>query len=37
MECHQKVIIRFLWNDGIDAYEITHRPQARFSENVYAL
>jgi hypothetical protein len=31
------VIIRFLWNKGIDAHEIIHRFQAQFSEHAYAL
>jgi hypothetical protein len=37
MEHDQRVIIRFLWNERIDAYEITHRLQAQFDEYVYAL
>jgi hypothetical protein len=37
MEYDQKVIIRFLWNERIDAHEITYRFQADFDENAYAL
>jgi hypothetical protein len=36
MEYDQRMIIRFLWNDGIDAYKIAHRLQAQFGEHVYA-
>jgi hypothetical protein len=37
MECDQRVIIRFLWNEGIDAHEIVHRLQAQFDEYAYTL
>jgi hypothetical protein len=37
MEYNQRVIIRFLWNDGIDANQITARLQAQFGEHVYKL
>jgi hypothetical protein len=37
MEYDQRVIIRFLWNEGINAHEMTHRLQAQFGEHVYAL
>jgi hypothetical protein len=33
MEYDQRVIIRFLWNDGVDAHEIIHRRQAQFAEH----
>jgi hypothetical protein len=33
----QRIIIRFLWNERIDAHEITHRFQAQFSKYAYAL
>jgi hypothetical protein len=31
------VIIRFLWNQGIDAHEIAHEFQAQFNEHADAL
>jgi hypothetical protein len=37
MEYDQRVIIRFLWNDGIDAHKSTHRLQAQFGEHASAL
>jgi hypothetical protein len=37
MEYDQRVIIKFLWNEQIDAHEITHRLEAQFGEHVYAL
>jgi hypothetical protein len=37
MECDRRVIIRFLWNDETNAYEITRRLQAQFDEHVYTL
>jgi hypothetical protein len=37
MKYDQRVIIRFLWNDGIDAHEITHRLQQQFIKHAYAL
>jgi hypothetical protein len=37
MEYDQRVIIRFLWNDGIDANQITARLQEQFSEHAYKL
>jgi hypothetical protein len=37
MEYDQRVIIRFLWNEGIDAHEIIYRLQAQFSEQADAL
>jgi hypothetical protein len=37
MEYDQRVIIRFLWKEGIDAHEITHIFQAEFGEHAYAL
>jgi hypothetical protein len=33
MEYDQRVIIRFLWNEEIDAHEIAHRLQAQFGEH----
>jgi hypothetical protein len=35
MEYDQRVIIQFLWNEGIDAHEITHRLQAQFRKHAY--
>jgi hypothetical protein len=37
MDCDQRVVIRFLWNYGIDAKQITARPQAQFGEHAYKL
>jgi hypothetical protein len=37
MECDQKVIIRFLWNERINANQIIARLQAQFGEHVYKL
>jgi hypothetical protein len=37
MEYDQILIIRFLWNDGIDVHEIIHRLQTQFNEHAYAL
>jgi hypothetical protein len=37
MEYDQRVIIRFLWNEGIDAHKIRHRFQAYFCKHDYAL
>jgi hypothetical protein len=37
MKHDQRMIIRFLWNEGIDAHEITHKLQAQFDEYAYAL
>jgi hypothetical protein len=37
MEYDQRVIIRFLWNDGVDAHEIIHRCQAQFAEHTYQI
>jgi hypothetical protein len=37
MEHDQRVIIRFLSNEGIDAHKIIHRLQAQFGEHIYAL
>jgi hypothetical protein len=37
MEYDQRVIIRFLWNEEIDAHKIAHRFQAQFGEHVYKL
>jgi hypothetical protein len=33
MEHDQRVIIRFLWNEGIDTNEITARLQAQFGKH----
>jgi hypothetical protein len=35
MEYDQRLIIRFLWNDEIDANKITARAQEQFGEHVY--
>jgi hypothetical protein len=37
MEYDQRVIIRFLWNEGIDANQITVRFQTQFDEHAYKL
>jgi hypothetical protein len=37
MEYDQRVIIKFLWNDGADASQITDRLQAQFAEHFYQL
>jgi hypothetical protein len=37
MEYDQRVIIRFLWNEGIDVDKITHRIHAQFGEYVHKL
>jgi hypothetical protein len=37
MEYDQRVIIRFLWNDGTDANQMTARLQAQFGEHAYKL
>jgi hypothetical protein len=37
MEYDQRVIIRFLWNERIDANQITARLQTQFDEHVYKL
>jgi hypothetical protein len=35
MDCDQRVIIPFLWNEEIDAHKVTPRLQAQFSEHAY--
>jgi hypothetical protein len=35
MEYDQRMIIQFLWNEGIDANQITARLQAQFGEHAY--
>jgi hypothetical protein len=37
MDYDQRVIIRFRWNEGIDAHEMIHRLQTQFSKHAYAL
>jgi hypothetical protein len=37
MKYDQRVIIRFLWKEGIDAHEIIHRLQEQFGEHAYKL
>jgi hypothetical protein len=37
MEYDQRVIIRFLWDEGTDANQITARLQAQFDEHLYKL
>jgi hypothetical protein len=37
MEYDQRVIVKFLWNEGIDARKITARLQAQFVEHAYQL
>jgi hypothetical protein len=37
MEYDQRVIIRFLLNEGPDAYDIADKLQAQFGEHIYAL
>jgi hypothetical protein len=35
VEYDERVIIRFLWNEGIDAHDIIHRLQGQFGEHAY--
>jgi hypothetical protein len=37
MEDDQRVIIRFLWNEGIDVNQIAARLQAQFGEHAHKL
>jgi hypothetical protein len=37
MEYDQRMIIKFLWNEGIDAHKSIHRLQAQIDEHAYAL
>jgi hypothetical protein len=37
MNYDQRVIIRFLWNEGVDINQITAKLQAQFGEHVYKL
>jgi hypothetical protein len=37
MEYDQRVIIKFLWNEGADAGQIAARLQAQFAEHAYQL
>jgi hypothetical protein len=37
MEYDQRLTIRILWNEGIDARRIAHRLQAQFDDHAYAL
>jgi hypothetical protein len=37
MEYDQRVIVKFLWNEGADARKITGKLQAQFAEHVYQL
>jgi DNA-binding transcriptional MerR regulator len=37
MECDQKAIIKFLWNEGVDARDIAAILQAQFAEHAYQL
>jgi hypothetical protein len=37
MEYDQRVIIKFLWNEGADARQIADRLQAQFAEHSYQL
>jgi hypothetical protein len=37
IEYDQRVIIRFLWNERINAHKITHGLQAQFGEHAYTL
>jgi hypothetical protein len=34
-EHDQRAIIKFLWNEGVDTYQIAARLQAQFAEHVY--
>jgi hypothetical protein len=35
MEYDQRVIIKFLWNEGADAHQIAARLQVQFVEHAY--
>jgi hypothetical protein len=35
MEYDQRVIIKFLWNDGVDARQIAARLQVQFAKHIY--
>jgi hypothetical protein len=37
MEYDQRMIIKFLWNDGVDTRQIVARLQAQFAEHFYQL
>jgi transposase len=37
MEGEQRLLIKFLFNDGLDAHEITEKLSAQFNENAYSL
>jgi hypothetical protein len=37
MEYDQRVIIKFVWNEGSDASQIAARLQAQFAEHAYQL
>jgi hypothetical protein len=37
IEYDQRVIIKFLWNEGADAHQIADRLQAQFIEHSYQL
>jgi hypothetical protein len=37
MNHDQRVIVKFLWNDGTDTYQIAARLQARFFEHAYQI
>jgi hypothetical protein len=37
MEYDQRMIIKFLWNDGLDVHDIADKLQTQFIENIYQL
>jgi hypothetical protein len=37
MEYDQRVIVKFLWNEGTDAHKIAARLQVQFAEHAYQL
>jgi hypothetical protein len=37
MEYDQRVIIKFLWNKGVDTYQIEAKLQAQFAKHAYQL
>jgi hypothetical protein len=37
MECDQRMIIKFLWNEGANAHQIADRLQEQFAEHSYQL
>jgi hypothetical protein len=37
MECEQRLIMKFLFNDSLDAHQITEKLSAQFNEDAYSL